>query len=48
VASFANLIGLSLYMQEAKDDWKGFLVESLVWNALLLVILGGIFVLIVG
>ncbi|MCD6495357.1 anion permease [Candidatus Bipolaricaulota bacterium] len=46
-ASFANLIGLSLYLQGVKDDWKGFLVESLVWNALLLVVLGGAFVLIV-
>jgi Na+/H+ antiporter NhaD/arsenite permease-like protein len=47
-ASFANLIGLSLYLQGKRDDWKGFLVESLAWNAILLVVLGGIFVLIVG
>jgi len=46
VASFANLIGLSLYLNGVKDDgWKAFLRESLGWNTLLLVGLGGIFVL---
>ncbi len=49
VASFANLIGLSLYLKGRKEnDWKGFIMEAFVWNMLLLVILGGIFVLIVG
>ena len=48
VASFANLIGMSLYLKGVKDDWKGFLVEALIWNVLLLIILGGIFVLIIG
>ena len=46
VASFANLIGLSLYLNGVRDDgWKAFLGESLGWNTLLLVGLGGIFVL---
>jgi Na+/H+ antiporter NhaD/arsenite permease-like protein len=49
VASFANLIGLSLYLKGRKEnDWKGFIMEAFVWNVLLLVILGGTFVLIVG
>lgn len=49
VASFANLIGLSLYLKGVnKDNWKGVLVEALLWNMLLLAILGGIFMLIVG
>ncbi len=49
VASFANLIGLSLYLNGVKEDgWKAFLGESLGWNALLLVALGGIFTLFVG
>jgi len=48
VASFANLIGMSLYLKGVKDDWKGFLFEALIWNVLLLIILGGIFVLIIG
>jgi len=49
VASFANLIGLSLYLKGVRDDnWRGFLGESLVWNVLLLAILGGIFTFLVG
>ncbi len=49
VASFANLIGLSLYLKGTKaDTWRGFLGEAFVWNLLILVILGGIFVLIIG
>ncbi len=49
VASFANLIGLSLYLNGVKgDDWKAFLGESFGWNALVLAVLGGIFMLFVG
>ena len=49
VASFANLIGLSLYLKGVREDnWRGFLGESLVWNVLLLAILGGIFTFLVG
>jgi len=49
VASFANLIGLSLYLKEAKgNEWKGFIMESLGWNLIILVILGGVFALFIG
>ena len=48
VASFANLIGLSLYLKGVRDDnWRAFLGESLVWNVGLLVVLGGLFILLV-
>ena len=43
VASFANLIGLSLYLKGVKEDnWKGLILESLVWNVLLLMVLSEI------
>lgn len=49
VASFANLIGLSLYLNGVKEDGgRAFLGESLGWNALVLAVLGGIFTLFVG
>ena len=49
VASFANLIGLSLYLKGTREgNWKGFLIEAFVWNMLLLVVVGGTFVPIVG
>ena len=48
VASFANLIGLSLYLKGVREDnWRAFLGESLVWNVGLLVVLGGLFILLV-
>ena len=49
VASFANLIGLSLYLNGVPhDSWWRFILESLGWNIVTMIILGGIFLLFVG
>ncbi len=49
VASFANLIGLSLYLNGTQHDrGVAFIGEALGWNVLALVVLGGVFVLFVG
>ena len=48
VASFANLIGLSLYLNGARrESALAFIGEALGWNALALVVLGGVFMLFV-
>ena len=49
VASFANLIGLSLYLNGTRQErGPAFIGEALGWNALALVVLGGVFALFVG
>ncbi len=48
VASFANLIGLSLYLNGSRrESGLAFIGEALGWNALALVVLGGVFMLFV-
>ena len=48
VASFANLIGLSLYLNGSRrESALAFIGEALGWNALALVVLGGVFMLFV-
>ncbi len=48
VSSFANLIGYSLYATYARQDGKGFLGEFVLWNALVLLAVGGVCLAILG
>ncbi len=48
ISSFANLIGYSLYVACAPGERKGFLGEFVLWNALVLLAVGGLCVAILG